>query len=966
MAFIDLGKLKFNWQGDWSASTDYEVDDVVFYDNHSFVCRVTHTATATAPSANLTQWDLMAAGVHFREDGDWAGASTYYRYDIVRHNSNLYILSGANDSTNQTPGSAPWSLFQAAPAGNVMNSIGAMEYRNNENATSELVINPTVNKGLTVQEQPRQTYPSLAFSYEEDGDYGKSLNTPGSIAAETYTQTVTAQRSGNGYAAGSYIITGSDRNGAITKKHDPNITVNIGDTLVFNNSMGAHPLDIRVAAGGAQVTTGTLTGAGAAGTVTWVTTGVAAGTYYYECTSHAGMLGTITVVDTTNPQGSNTGNGTIDVTRGKSYTITFSSNLSNGQNYDLYTTAGGHSTANDSVTAAEGNSAFTSTTNSGVVWTTGSTQTITFTPNETTPDVVYIGNRNSAMTNNLVINVHDMAYVPSWGTAAPQQEQGAGIVNNREFTHWQDWYAYGASGIQSGLGYDTTDHQRRPLGEADSPLVSRRIPSNTGTASWTVPDNVTRVRITCVGGGGGGGNYNSNYYSGHGGGGGGFTSAEYTVTAGTVLTVTTGKGGYGAHYLSNTGVVYGGNGGTTQVTGTGVNIAANGGQGGGYYSTYAGGGASAASPSGSGIDSTTIISSAGGRGGYGSQNAHGFTNEDYPAGGGGSAGSMFGNGFKGGDGGGGGYSSPHPGGAGIGGGGGFSRASDTTTNYYDGCAGSGGGSYGPGISGGRGETSGTPYGGSGAQFAEGGVGAFDYPFVAPYVNDKQTHYVRGQNSARMYYTAGPGNVADHSVSFGARYGDGEVTGPVGGVDDTNTLRDKMRKYLGDKPAATRATGVTFPAKAFNGVLGRLWGGGGAGHGCKSVDQGHNVTNEAVAHAGGCGGSGGGGGGAPWTYSCWGVGNTHDVSTYHVWDPANLAWRVKDSALDDARYYRGAYGGMGGALGGGGSGGSFFHSGHGGIGGGGGGGAGNHSYSSYNGRGGDGGVGYVLIEWKYDE
>jgi hypothetical protein len=60
MAFIDLGKLKFNWQGDWSASTDYEVDDVVFYDNHSFVCRVTLTATDSAPSANLTQWDLMA------------------------------------------------------------------------------------------------------------------------------------------------------------------------------------------------------------------------------------------------------------------------------------------------------------------------------------------------------------------------------------------------------------------------------------------------------------------------------------------------------------------------------------------------------------------------------------------------------------------------------------------------------------------------------------------------------------------------------------------------------------------------------------------------------------------------------------------------------------------------------------------------------------------------------------------
>ena len=69
MAFIDLGKLKFNWRGEWNTTTDYEVDDVVFYDNHSFVCTTTHNATGTAPSANLSVWALMAAGVHFREDG---------------------------------------------------------------------------------------------------------------------------------------------------------------------------------------------------------------------------------------------------------------------------------------------------------------------------------------------------------------------------------------------------------------------------------------------------------------------------------------------------------------------------------------------------------------------------------------------------------------------------------------------------------------------------------------------------------------------------------------------------------------------------------------------------------------------------------------------------------------------------------------------------------------------------------
>lgn len=955
MAFIDLGKLKFNWQGTWNNSTAYEVDDVVFHDNQTWVATANVATAQAEPQAN-TDWSLMAGGLNYR--GTYASSTTYYLHDMVTYGSALYMLTGITETGSQTgvdpgsnPGSDNWEQLTPAPAANVMHTVGDMVIRNNANQNARLEIVEQVNKGLTVQEAPLETYSSRAFTYELNSTYGNVINTPGSIPAETYNIDVKAQRSTN------YVIDGSDRDGDINWEYDGPIRVNIGDTIVFDTSAiyPSHPLAIRVSDGGASVSTGTYTGEGTT-TVTWVTTGVAAGTYYYQCTSHAGMIGQIIVEDTTNRQGSAGANGTMQVCRGKTYTITLD-NVTSGLSYNLFNASAPQAGTTNAITTDEGNSAPAGTSYSG------SAVTFTFTPNETTPDTVYLSSASNT-SDQVEITVNDLAYVPSWGTASIQ-ESGADNVNNREFTHWQDWYAYGASGIQSGLGYDTTDHQRRPLGP-DTPLVSRRIPSNTGTASWTVPDNVSRVRITCVGGGGGGGNYNSNYYSGHGGGGGSFTSAEYDVTAGTVLTVTTGKAGYGAHYLSNTGVVYGGNGGTSQVSGTGVNIAANGGQGGGYYNTYAGAGGTAVTPSGSGLDSTTIISSAGGRGGYGSQNAHGFGTEDYPAGGGGSAGSMFGNGFKGGDGGGGGYSSPHPGGAGIGGAGGFARASDTTTNYYDGCAGSGGGSYGPGISGGRGETSGTIYGGGGAQFAEGGVGALDYAFVAPYVDDKQSHYVRGQNSARMYYTAGAGNVADHSVSFGARYGDGEVTGPVSGADDTNTLRDRVRTYLGDKPAATRATGVTFPTKAFNGVLGRLWGGGGAGHGCKPVDQDTHASNMAVAHAGGCGGAGAGGGGATWTYSCWGVGHTYTVTDYHVWDPANLAWRVKDSALDDARYYRGAFGGCGGALGGGGSGGSFYHSGMGGIGGGGGGGAGQHSYSSYNGRGGDGGVGYVLIEWKYDE
>ena len=75
------------------------------------------------------------------------------------------------------------------------------------------------------------------------------------------------------------------------------ITATIGQIIEIVNTSGAHPVDIVVSDGGAQVSEGTLTGAPAGNgeTVRWDTTGVTAGTYYYQCTSHAAMIGTITI-----------------------------------------------------------------------------------------------------------------------------------------------------------------------------------------------------------------------------------------------------------------------------------------------------------------------------------------------------------------------------------------------------------------------------------------------------------------------------------------------------------------------------------------------------------------------------------------------------------------------------------------------------------------------------------------------
>ena len=413
MAFIDLGKLKFNWQGTWNNGTAYETDDVVFHGSQTFVATADVAAGQAEPQANAS-WSLMAAGFNYR--GTYAGGTTYYLHDVVTYGSALYMLEGIAETGSQTgvdpgsnPGSDNWEQLTPAPAANVMHSVGDMVFRNNANANARLVISETAGLALNVGESPKETYPSRAFTYTLNGTNGNVINTPGSIAAVTYNITTKNQRATN------YVIDGSDRDGDINWEYDGIIRVNIGDTIVFNNTNthSAHPMAIRVADGGASVSTGTYSGEGTA-TVTWVTTGVTAGTYYYQCTNHAGMLGQIIVESTENRQGSAGANGTMEVCRGKSYTITLDG-LTSGLNYNLFNAAAPQAGVTNAITSGEGNSAPGGTAYSG------SAVTFTFTPNETTPDTVYLSSASNT-SDQVAITVNDLAYVPGWATPAPSNQ----------------------------------------------------------------------------------------------------------------------------------------------------------------------------------------------------------------------------------------------------------------------------------------------------------------------------------------------------------------------------------------------------------------------------------------------------------------------------------------------------------------------------------------------------------------
>ncbi len=520
------------------------------------------------------------------------------------------------------------------------------------------------------------------------------------------------------------------------------------------------------------------------------------------------------------------------------------------------------------------------------------------------------------------------------------------IIDNRDFKTWQDFFAQTYNGDGSGTDNNTITQDSRVVTEGGS-AINRAI---TGATTWTVPTGVTKIRITCIGGGGGGGIYAGIYYGGDAGGGGGFATGEFTVTPGETLTINAGAGG-GGKWTSGG---WGSGGGATTViddTNSGSSISVTGGGGlGGYYANTGSNTGGTGAISGSNLVSGTDFVSNGGKGGYGSPTAYGFGSTGYGGGGGGSAGSFLGNGYEGGRAQDGGYNYSSAGGAGIGGSGGAGQGSSTPTCYTS-VSGSGGGSAGPGKGGGKG-WSGYPAATTTYSFYEsdalGGPGLAAAPFIGDYVDSHMS--VSGLGGMPCLFEE---DSQSWLRSKGARYGDGEATSPGG---DAAGHFSELAKQRALKYTSMSEQFLILKPKHFNGVLGRLWGGGGGG----ALSA--NLTYGQYCRSGGDGGSGGGGGGAMGVTTSWAGGNI-DYNTYAEWDPANMAWRTNDSAMVTFGYVGNGCGGHGGALGGGGGSAPTAYAGNGGIGGGGGGGGGHDSGSSYIPRGGSGGPGYVLIEWE---
>ena len=149
-----------------------------------------------------------------------------------------------------------------------------------ETRTIEItIIQPTINVGATT---------SAGVTGGTTTNTNTSTTTNNSTANRTFNIDVTASNSSD------YTLSGSDRNGSVSGS-DPNLTFNLEDSINFSVDASGHPFYLKTVAGTGtgNLISGITNNGTENATITW--TADNRGTYYYQCSLHGGMVGTITI-----------------------------------------------------------------------------------------------------------------------------------------------------------------------------------------------------------------------------------------------------------------------------------------------------------------------------------------------------------------------------------------------------------------------------------------------------------------------------------------------------------------------------------------------------------------------------------------------------------------------------------------------------------------------------------------------
>lgn len=110
MAEFRLGRLKFNWRGDWTPSTAYVIDDIVKFGANTYVCTTNHTSIGSTSSwyaTDISKWSLHTDGLTNR--GDFV-ADTYYRVnDVFKYGNKQYRVTTGFSTSLSVPVASAFS-----------------------------------------------------------------------------------------------------------------------------------------------------------------------------------------------------------------------------------------------------------------------------------------------------------------------------------------------------------------------------------------------------------------------------------------------------------------------------------------------------------------------------------------------------------------------------------------------------------------------------------------------------------------------------------------------------------------------------------------------------------------------------------------------------------------------------------------------------------------------------------------
>jgi hypothetical protein len=104
---IELGKMRFDFSGEWAVGTVYEANDVVRYGGNLYAY-INAISTAGMVPGTVLYWKLMVPGISF--SGPYVPARVYHPGDAVSDGGRTYVCN--TDNTTVAPqDSAAWTLF---------------------------------------------------------------------------------------------------------------------------------------------------------------------------------------------------------------------------------------------------------------------------------------------------------------------------------------------------------------------------------------------------------------------------------------------------------------------------------------------------------------------------------------------------------------------------------------------------------------------------------------------------------------------------------------------------------------------------------------------------------------------------------------------------------------------------------------------------------------------------------------